>query len=148
MAARISLGVKLRRSGIGRVGVTQVIGVVTRRCAFQASDRLLSRKRGGEYTEFDPRANKAIVFRSTDADVLVGYSGRAYLDQAPTDRFIAERLLGHELNDEVLFARLRRGHVLLDIGRAVERLRSELDRVFLKLPATDCAAPKFRSTSI
>jgi hypothetical protein len=70
----------------------------------QISDRLVSVRRADPTTgriggaePFDPLSNKALIFRAADAIVSIGYSGTAYLEDRPTDEWIAEILWGEPL---------------------------------------------------
>ncbi len=67
---------------------------ITTRWALQVSDRLLSRTSAGKTETFDPRSNKTVVFHATDGVATLSYTGLAFLEQAPTDAWIASKLNG------------------------------------------------------
>ncbi len=116
--------------------MTQIFSVVTRRCVFHVSDRLLSQKTTGSARPFDTNSNKVVVFRANDAQVVGSYTGRAYLDSIPSDMFIAQSLLGSPLSGSA-FESVGRAASWTDIGRSVERLRADLSSAFLRLPKQD-----------
>lgn len=113
--------------------MTQTFSVITRRCVFHVSDRLLTQGT----TQFDPNSNKTVVFRAPDAQVIVGYSGRAYLDGLPTDTFIAQALIGVSLSGTGALIPVGKPASWVDIGRAVERLRVECEAALQRLPISD-----------
>src|SRR5437879_5929688 len=77
-------------TAVHRYGVTQVV------------DRLVTRQTNSGAEEFDPLANKTVLFFARDAFVTLAYTGVAYIDRLPTDQWIAETLrdkavaLGHD----------------------------------------------------
>src|SRR5262245_50483627 len=117
--------------------MTQNIGIVTRHHAFHVSDRLVTQKVGGKFDAFDDNSNKTVVFRAKDARVVVGYSGRAYLDNIPTDTFIARSLLGVGLRGEGGFYAVGFPPSWTDIGRSVERLSQDLSSALGRLPLSE-----------
>jgi hypothetical protein len=127
------------RRGAGDASVTQVLQLLTRGCVFHISDRLLSQQRAGRTSPFDANCNKAVVFCATDAQVVVAYTGRAYLDHIPTDTFIAQSLIGTSLAGSGAFIGVKGRPEWTDIGRSVERLRSDLTGAFQRLPERDRA---------
>ena len=56
----------------------------------QVSDRLLTK--AGD--EFDPNSSKIVLYAARNAVVSIGYSGPAFLDNVPTDQWIANWLDG------------------------------------------------------
>lgn len=105
--------------------MTLVLTLVTTRYVMQVADRLVTT----DGKRFDPASNKSLIYLARNAIVTIGYSGLAYLDGIPTDEWIAQKLWGRELprHDDgravghVLGGELRQS---LDIGRAIERVRS------------------------
>lgn len=73
--------------------MTLIASTVTEREAYQVTDRLVSR--GAE--EFDPTANKSLIFVGPVWNVVMSYTGTAYIADLPTDEWIAEKLLKKEL---------------------------------------------------
>ena len=114
--------------------MTQILGVVTRRSVFHVSDRLLSQRTGSSYIPFDRNSNKSVIFCATDAHVVAAYTGRAYLDNVPTDTFIAQSMLGLRLSGNGGFYGVGWPSSWTDIGRSVERLRQCLSDAFHRLP--------------
>lgn len=114
--------------------MTQIFGVVTRKCVFHISDRLLSQRTAGTALPFDLNSNKSVIFCATDAHVVAAYTGRAYLDNIPTDTFIAQSLLGQPLSGSGGFFAVGPHASWTDIGRSVERLRQCLTDAFHRLP--------------
>jgi hypothetical protein len=102
----------------------------------QVSDRLLTR--GRRRRPFDPVSNKTIVYLARDALVSIAYSGNAYLDETPTDQWMAGVLIGKRLEPDDLGGltiglRGRR----LDIGQSIELLRTELGSAISRLPRSE-----------
>ena len=67
--------------------------IVTRtscRYALMVTDRKVTTN-GAEY---DPDANKNILFGDRNAVVAIGYTGMAYIGTVPTDQWIAQALTG------------------------------------------------------
>ena len=116
--------------------MTQIFGIVTRKCIFHISDRLLSQKEGDKFRAFDRYSNKSIIFTATDAHVVVAYTGRAYLDHIPTDTFISQSLIGQPLSENGGFYIVGTS-TWTDIGRSVERLLSCLTNAFQRLEEKD-----------
>lgn len=63
----------------------------------QVSDRLVSVDRRAGVESYDREANKTVVYFARDAYVSIGYTGLAYLEDRPTDQWIAEKLIGEEV---------------------------------------------------
>jgi hypothetical protein len=114
--------------------MTLHITYVSPQYVLQVSDRLVTRQRPGGAVRFDPEANKTIIYVARDAFVSIGYSGRAYLDNRPTDQWIAEKLNGEEVGSRARVTgggiprRIKTGPTgpWLDIGSAIRVLREEL----------------------
>jgi hypothetical protein len=70
--------------------------------AVQVTDRLVSlERRSRPSEEFDALSNKNIVFLARDGLVTIGYTGLAYLDGVPTDRWLARKLaMDESLQDD------------------------------------------------
>lgn len=62
--------------------------------SLQVSDRRVTRTRGLRLEEFDPDANKTLLYLASDAIVSMGYSGGAFVDGVHTDTWIAQTLTG------------------------------------------------------
>lgn len=76
--------------------VTLIHTEITPRWALQVSDRLLSVTSAQGVETFDERSNKTIVFHGSDGAALLSYTGLAFLEQAPTDSWIASKLNGSQ----------------------------------------------------
>ncbi len=106
--------------------MTLHITLLTQEYVQQASDRLVTHSGG---VAWEARANKSIVHVASDAVVSVGYTGLAYLADVPTDRFIAQSLVGTDIQMGDFGARpefenpRRRW---MDLGLAALRLRDDL----------------------
>jgi hypothetical protein len=98
--------------------------MVTPQGVTQASDRLVSA--GGK--PLDPLANKSVVYCARNAVVAIAYTGLASLEGIRTDDWIAFKLRGEE--PERFAVSNTVAPQWLDIGQAVELLRSETERVF------------------
>lgn len=108
--------------------MTLVLSLLSRHYALQVSDRLVTRSE----TPFDALSNKNVIYHARDAIVTVAYSGLAYLEGLPTDRWIAQKLSGEQFPDR--FA-LRTGPTThwLDVGQSVELIRRECQAAFSRL---------------
>jgi hypothetical protein len=130
------------RRGLGRFEcVTLHLTLTSGLGVLQVSDRLVSvnTKRGIE--PFDRTANKTVIYFARDAYLTIGYTGLAYLEDRPTDQWIAEKLIGEEVES-------RRGPsggipqqfiagpmpAWSDIGLARRRLRDALIAATGRLP--------------
>jgi hypothetical protein len=104
---------------------------------FQVGDRLVT---GGGRSP-DPAANKNILFLAENAIVSIGYTGRAYLDDVPTDQWLAQLLSGEEMDgrrEPKPPIRLRTGPITWwpNIGVALVLLKRNLEVAVSRLPAT------------
>jgi hypothetical protein len=111
--------------------MTLILTVASNRYALQVGDRLVTS--GG--TQYDPFANKSVLFITRDAVVTASYTGLAYVDRVPTDEWIANALAGCTLMPQGTRAAFRTQSTLLysdDIGRCVNRLSAELKRAFAR----------------
>jgi hypothetical protein len=108
--------------------MTLILTVTCPAYIVQVSDRLLTMRHRDGRREFDPVANKTVVFRASDALVTLGYSGDAYLNGTPTDEWLAERLHGKPLPrwDGQPVTCLGAWTTRTDLGLAMERLRREI----------------------
>jgi len=73
--------------------MTLVLAASSPWLAVMASDRLVTLARGvggGWIGDHDLLANKMVVLITTDAAVILGYSGSAYIGGIPTDNWIAD----------------------------------------------------------
>jgi hypothetical protein len=70
--------------------MTLILSVATPACALHVGDRLVSK----DEEPHDPLANKSVVFRATDGLLAFGYTGLAFLEDVPTDTWIADVLSG------------------------------------------------------
>ncbi|MGU3293873.1 hypothetical protein [Williamsia sp. M5A3_1d] len=107
---------------------------MTRTYAFHASDRLITRTHPKNQTEaWDIASNKTVIVVGSDCWLVIGYTGLAYLDNLPTDQFIAEAIAGssgmvgmggwHQTADKMNY-------------RAItERIEDAMGRAYQRLPA-------------
>lgn len=114
--------------------MTLLGSVFTHFLAFQASDRLLTQRvayTDGRSTvrEFDVYSNKTVIYYGHRCILSFSYTGRAFLNRMPADRWITEQISGRDLSQR---AALTLGTVdtLLDAGQAIERLRAALESAF------------------
>jgi hypothetical protein len=111
--------------------MTLILTEASIRYVLQVSDRLLTQGR----RHFDPVSNKTIVYLCRDALVSIAYSGHAYLDETPTDQWIAELLTGERFEgSHPGFLRIGPPKRSLDIGQSIELLKTELGSAILRLP--------------
>lgn len=83
--------------------MTLIIAATYGHYAFHASDRLvtISASPKNQTVEWDIHSNKTVVAIGSDCWLVIGYTGLAYLDEKPTDQFIAEAISGYENLDGV-----------------------------------------------
>ncbi|WP_050470483.1 hypothetical protein [Herbaspirillum chlorophenolicum] len=66
--------------------------------ALQTSDRLVTWKtKEKNIIPFDRRANKTIIFKAADGIAVIGFAGAAFINNVPTDEWLAEVLYGRRL---------------------------------------------------
>lgn len=70
--------------------MTLVLAVATPAYSLHVSDRLVSK--GG--APHDRLANKTVVFRATDGVLAFGYTGPAFIENIPTDSWLADAVSG------------------------------------------------------
>jgi hypothetical protein len=114
--------------------MTMVLGLVIRAHAFHVSDRLVTQRTAEAVSEFDPLANKTVIFRARDGVMTIGYSGRAYLDGVPTDVWIARSLTEGNFAPQfgIGSASVSR-HNWRHVGPALERLRVDAQAAIAQL---------------
>ncbi|HKO14424.1 MAG TPA: hypothetical protein VJV22_20815, partial [Acidobacteriaceae bacterium] len=104
--------------------MTLITGIVNLRGAIHVSDRLTTLLSNGR--PFDPLANKTIIYLCDGAVVTIGYTGIAYISGRPTDVWIAEQLVGQDIDPRFGFGQLPVPH--RNIYAALELLRNSLER--------------------
>ena len=93
----------------------------------QITDRQLTTQSDGR--PFDNLSNKTLIYWAKDAIVSMAYTGPAYIEDRPTDSWIAWKLWGKPLDD---FEKIRGGlmtrvpPVQYHIGQAIKLLEAEL----------------------
>ena len=105
--------------------MTLIIALATPRFVIHVGDRLITMTDG---RRFDSASNKCLIYQTKDAIVSIGYCGLAYLENIPTDQWIAQKLWGPDFLYRAPGRLAAHGFGSadpLDIGRALERLRSE-----------------------
>jgi hypothetical protein len=98
----------------------------------QVTDRLVTRER--PFEKFDPAANKNVIFLARNGLLTIGYTGRAYVGDQPTDRWIARKLaLDETLQDDgsgAVHTGFGRPKRWMNIGQAMKHLAEELTRAW------------------
>ncbi len=115
--------------------MTVILMVATSSYILQASDRLVSRG----ICPYDQASNKALLYRARDAFVTMAYTGIAYLDGAPTDQWIAEKIWGKP------FYRGPEGRILAfgnpriprwrKLGHTLQDLKHQMQQTWAGLPS-------------
>jgi hypothetical protein len=84
---------------VERSSVTLILGGVWNGYPLHASDRQVSKRKkpSSPYEAHDLHSNKTIIVVAQDCWLVIGYTGLAYLDDKPTDQFIAEAVSQREL---------------------------------------------------
>ncbi len=100
--------------------------------AVHVSDRLVTHAA----REWDPLANKNILYFAPDAVVALGYAGAAYLSRVPTDQWIAQKLIAREFppGERVPAFQMGRLRAWLPLGQAMRMLVQELESAFGRSP--------------
>jgi hypothetical protein len=114
--------------------------VLTAACPYyvvQVADRLVSMRDHKGVRPGDPQANKTIVYQASDAIVVIGYAGLAYIGEVPSDEWMVEILWGTSLGEEragrSFAVRMGRGANHWNIGFAIQRLSQAIaDKIPLK----------------
>jgi hypothetical protein len=98
----------------------------------QVTDRLITRTR--PFQKFDPAANKNVIFLARNGLLTIGYTGRAYVGDQPTDRWIARKLALDETlqNDEMgaVETGFARSNRWMDVGQAMRHLSDEFTKAW------------------
>lgn len=121
--------------------MTLHISLITGRFVLQVSDRLVSVPTRRGPRPHERTANKTVIYFARDAYVSISYTGLAYLDERTTDQWIAEKLIGEEVESwrgpsggiSQLFSAGPMPR-WLDIGAARHVLRRELIAVTNAMP--------------
>lgn len=111
--------------------MTLILAHVARYGVIHVSDRLLTER--GTARPFDAFSNKALLYLCADAIVAIGYTGLAYIGDSPADVWLANQLVGKQLQDhhgfgQPMYTELR------NIVLAVEMLRSRLEAEMRRTP--------------
>lgn len=118
--------------------MTLILTAVHRSGVIQVVDRLVTRPATGGAEQFDPRANKIVLFAARDAFLTLAYTGLAYVNGLPTDQWIAETLRnkpvapGQDGHRPATFS-FERVANWPSVGQAVERLTSGLEAAMSRL---------------
>jgi hypothetical protein len=104
----------------------------------QVSDRLVTQRFQHKMQDFDTYSNKVVLYYARDAFAAFAYSGPAYIEGLNTDRWIAELLYGGPAfpAGETVGIKFGPAPQHIDIGRALELIRSRLEVLFHSYPAT------------
>jgi len=117
--------------------MTLILTYITPDGLVQASDRLVSRAS----LPYDASSNKSVIFLGRDGLVTVAYTGLAFLENRPTDTWIAETLSGR-ITEYVVANRpalqLISGPIegWPTITQALHRLSQRMQEVFSSMPAS------------
>ena len=123
--------------------MTLILSFTTRRDVIQVVDRLvsMSKRTDKKLRPFDPQSNKTLVYAARDAVVVISYTGLAYLDNMPTDQWIAQTLIDRPL---AIRSDGRPGAIQLVyqkvwpfFGTAVKRLSDAISGTMQKLRPVD-----------
>jgi hypothetical protein len=114
--------------------MTLILTFGTPRYIIQVSDRFVTQ---GQRL-FDPVSNKTVIYYAKNAIVSIGYSGLAYLEDVPTDQWIAQKMRGEDRYPESEPGKppamiSGRAQHWLDIGRSMELIRHDCGEVFSRV---------------
>jgi len=129
---------------VERSSVTLILGGVWNGYALHASDRQVSerKKPSSPYEAHDLHSNKPSSLSRETVGWVIGYTGPAYLDDKPTDRFIAEAVSQRELGGgrSVHFGDFHPGLQYMEVRRrivdALTTAYSRLDQQVRDIPTT------------
>lgn len=104
--------------------MTLILAHVAPYGVIHVSDRLLTER--GTARPFEAFSNKALLYLCADAIVAIGYTGLAYIGDFPADVWIANQLVGKQLQEHTEFG--QQMHIEpRNIVSAVEMLRSRIE---------------------
>jgi len=128
--------------------VTLIVSLIGARGVVQACDRRTSWRPRKHLKEFDAFANKTVLFLAREAAVSMSYTGLAFLDDIPTDQWMAECLRGDPLPRQPGGEDPGMWQMVLgmpanwpSIDSALHRLTVELERAYGRLPADERGEP-------
>ena len=129
---------------VERSSVTLILGGVWNGYALHASDRQVSKRKkpSSPYEAHDLHSNKPSSLSRETVGWVIGYTGPAYLDDKPTDRFIAEAVSQRELGGgrSVHFGDFHPGLQYMEVRRrivdALTTAYSRLDQQVRDIPTT------------
>lgn len=106
----------------------------------QIGDRLLSTSTRGRVKPWDAYSNKSLVIFCRNGLIVLSYAGSAFIDQLPTDSFIANLLLD-DAPDQGSRSHSGPSTVFgpvagLDIGRVLDKVTTGVNARFPKQPAS------------
>jgi hypothetical protein len=116
--------------------MTRILAMSSSKLAVHACDRLVS----GDGVPYDRVANKTIVYAARDAVAFMSYTGSAYLENIPTDEWLARALVGEwetvagppgTSTGALTWSSTRHGRLpdWFDVGRAAQELQRQLEEV-------------------
>ena len=114
--------------------MTLILAHVARYGVIHVSDRLVTER--GTARPFDAFSNKALLYLCADAIVAIGYTGLAYIGDSPTDVWIANQLVGKQLQEYSGFGQPMQTE-RRTIVSAVEMLRSQLESEMRRTPTLE-----------
>ncbi len=121
--------------------MTLLIGALANNTAFNISDRLLTQQlsRGGTFVStqtFDDVSNKSIVYMGGNGMFCISFTGTAYINDIPTDRWVAEILSGMSLPEGSNYRYQGDIKKWDNTGMAMRAIIEELNRVWPTLSAS------------
>lgn len=120
--------------------MTQIINLIWGRYVYHLSDRLVTRQQRSRFSVFDPNSNKTIVYRARDGYLVVGYTGLAFLDGVPTDKFLAQLIVGQQVGEGIV-THVSRDSGSVDTNTVLNRLYLGLSEFWARIPKADQSAP-------
>jgi hypothetical protein len=111
--------------------MTLIISKTSRNFVLQVTDRLVTERIESlkTFKSFDPLANKNIIFCALNGILSFAYTGHAYIGNNPTDQWLAEKLIGKKLKDNLPFVECGAIKICY-IGPALQTLIEALNRAY------------------
>jgi hypothetical protein len=114
--------------------MTLIVARVAQYDVIHVSDWLVTLR--GTARPFDASSNKALLCLCADANVAIGYPGLAYIGDSPADVWIANQLVGKQIQEDRGFGQQTHAE-RRNIVSAVEMLRSRIESEMRRTPTPE-----------
>jgi hypothetical protein len=111
--------------------MTLILARASAEFVLQVTDRLTTIQATKQ--PFDKIANKNILYFASNAVIALAYTGDAYLEDIPTDHWIAEKLAGIKINLKSAPAMISYKESQRDVGLTLKVIKDELDKLVKRI---------------